>query len=123
MDLHKIVGSMFFLLFLLDDIRIRIRISDEWIPIRIQEAQKHMDFTDSDPQHCFCKEHTPVSTVPYLPVLRIWDVYPGSDLFPSRIRTVFILDPDADFLPIPDPGSRGQKTPDSGSGFATLVSI
>jgi hypothetical protein len=24
-----------------------------WIRIRIQEAQKHMDPTDSDPQHCF----------------------------------------------------------------------
>ncbi len=32
-------------------------------------------------------------------VLRIRDVYPGSDFFPSRIRTVSI----------PDPGSRGQK--------------
>jgi hypothetical protein len=29
---------MFFLLFLLDDRRIRIRISDKWIRIRIQEA-------------------------------------------------------------------------------------
>jgi hypothetical protein len=42
-----------FLLFLLDDgrIRIRIHISDEWI--RIREAQKHMDPTDPDsnPQH------------------------------------------------------------------------
>ncbi len=38
---------MFFLLFSLDDGRIRIR-------IRIQEAQKHTDPTDpdSDPQHC-----------------------------------------------------------------------
>jgi hypothetical protein len=38
---------MFFLLFLLDDRRIRIR---------IQEAQKHMDPTDpdADPQHCLC---------------------------------------------------------------------
>jgi hypothetical protein len=75
-------------------------------------------------------------------VLRIRDVYLGSDFFPSRIRTVSIPDPgsasknlsilspkkwflssrkydlgcssripdpDADFLPIPDPGSRGQK--------------
>ncbi len=43
---------MFFLLFLLDDrrIRIRIHISDQWI--RIREAQKHMDPTDQDPQHC-----------------------------------------------------------------------
>jgi hypothetical protein len=48
------------------------------------------------------------------PVLRIRDVYPG-----SRIRTVSILDPESEFLhpgsrfriflPIPDPGSRGQK--------------
>jgi hypothetical protein len=38
---------MFFLLFLLDDKRIRMR-------IRIREAQKHMDPTDrySDPQNC-----------------------------------------------------------------------
>jgi hypothetical protein len=35
---------MFFLLFLLVDRRVRIR---------IQEAQKHMDPTDPDPQHCF----------------------------------------------------------------------
>jgi hypothetical protein len=48
---------MFFLLFLLNDRRIRggilIHISDQWI--RIQEAQKHMDPLDSDPdpQHCF----------------------------------------------------------------------
>jgi hypothetical protein len=53
---------MFFLLFLHDDRRIRIRIqsriririqtSDKWI--RIQEAQKHVDPVDpdSDPQHC-----------------------------------------------------------------------
>jgi hypothetical protein len=48
---------MFFLLFLLDDRRIRIRISDLWIRIRIQEAQKHVDPSDPDPQHCkeiFC---------------------------------------------------------------------
>jgi hypothetical protein len=45
---------MGFLLFLLDDrrIRIRIRISDLWIRIRIPEAQKHMYPTDPDPQHC-----------------------------------------------------------------------
>ncbi len=75
-------------------------------------------------------------------VLRIRDVYPGSDFFSSRIRTVSIpdpgsasknlsiltpkkwflssrnydpgcssriTDPDADFLPIPDPGCRGHK--------------
>ncbi len=48
---------MFFLLFLLDDrrIRIRIRISDYWIWIR--ETKKHMDpkdpDSDPDPQHCF----------------------------------------------------------------------
>jgi hypothetical protein len=37
----------------------------------------------------------------------------------SRIR---ILDPDRDFLPIPDSGSKGQKkAPDPGSGSATLV--
>jgi hypothetical protein len=58
-------------------------------------------------------------------VLRIRDVYPGSDFFPSQIRIKefkpkkpkkwflssrkYDPDPDADFLPIPDPGSRGQK--------------
>ena len=67
-------------------------------------------------------------------VLRIRDVYPGSDFFPSRIPTVSILDPGSVkknliiltskkqkkgfyaiknmirvVLPIPDPGSRGQK--------------
>jgi hypothetical protein len=41
---------MFFLVFLLDDRRIRIRISDLWG--RIREAQKHMDPTDPDPRHC-----------------------------------------------------------------------
>ncbi len=30
---------------------------------------------------------------------------------------LFIPDPDPDFLPIPDPGSRGQK----GNGSATLI--
>ncbi len=37
---------------------------------------------------------------------------------------MFIPDPDADFLPIPDPGSRGSKRhriPDPGSGSATLT--
>jgi hypothetical protein len=51
--------SMFFLLFLLDDIRIRsriqirIRTSDSWIWMQIREAQKHMDPTDPDLQQCF----------------------------------------------------------------------
>ncbi len=36
---------------MLDNRRIRIRPSDQWIRIRIQEAQKHMDPTDPDPQH------------------------------------------------------------------------
>jgi hypothetical protein len=45
-------------------IRIRIHTSDQWIRIRIQEAQKHVDPVDpdpvdpdpdSDPQHCFLK--------------------------------------------------------------------
>ncbi len=42
--------------------------------------------------------------------------YPGSELSPSRIRIKEFkyfnpkkMFPDADFLPIPDPGSRGQK--------------
>jgi hypothetical protein len=71
-------------------------------------------------------------------VLRIRDVYPGSDFFISRIRIkefstyfnpkkrflssrkswLFIPDPDPDFLPIPDPGVK--KAPDPGSGSATL---
>jgi hypothetical protein len=37
---------------LLDDRRIRIRIQSR-IRIRIQEAQKHVDPVDPDPQHCF----------------------------------------------------------------------
>ncbi len=41
--------SRFFLLFLLDDRRIRT--SYQWI--RIQEAQKQSDPTDPNPQHCF----------------------------------------------------------------------
>jgi hypothetical protein len=70
-------------------------------------------------------------------VLRIRD--PGAGFFPSRIRIkevkyfnpqkwflssrkydpgcssrIWILDPDPDFLPIPDPGSRGQKGTGSG---------
>jgi hypothetical protein len=40
---------MFFLLFLLADRRIQIRISDKWIWIR--EVRKHVDPTDPDPQH------------------------------------------------------------------------
>jgi hypothetical protein len=44
---------MLFLLFLLDDRRIRIHIFDKWIRMRIREAQKHMDPTDPDPQHCY----------------------------------------------------------------------
>jgi hypothetical protein len=44
---------MFFIIFLLDDRRIRIRISDLWIQwIRIREVHKHNDPTDPDQQHC-----------------------------------------------------------------------
>ncbi len=41
------------MLFLLDDRKIRIRIhtADDRFWIRIQEAQKHTDPTDPDPQH------------------------------------------------------------------------
>jgi hypothetical protein len=53
---------MFFLLFLLDDIRIRIRISDKWI--RIREAQKHMDPTDPDPHYCCVSLQVFTITVP-----------------------------------------------------------
>ncbi len=45
---------MCFLLFLIGDrirSRIRIHTSDQWIWIQIQEAQKHTDPTDPDPQH------------------------------------------------------------------------
>jgi hypothetical protein len=81
----------------------------------------------------FCCEHISVADPGCLS--RIPDptfFYPGSELSPSRIRieefkyfnpTKWFLssrkydpgcssripDPDADFLPIPDPGSRGQK--------------
>jgi hypothetical protein len=37
----------------------------------------------------------------------------------SRKSGLFIPNPDPDFLPIPDPGSRGQKAPYTGSGSAT----
>jgi hypothetical protein len=44
---------MFFVLFLINDRRIRSRIrihsSDLWIRIRIQESQKHVDPVNSDP--------------------------------------------------------------------------
>ncbi len=45
---------VFFILFLLDDRRIRIHTPDWWIriPIRIQEAQKHTDpDSNPDPYH------------------------------------------------------------------------
>ncbi len=57
-EVTKQKESMFFSLFLLDDRRIRIQIrtrirnSDQWIRMRIREAQKHMDSTDPEPQHC-----------------------------------------------------------------------
>ncbi len=44
-------SGLFFLLFLLGDRRIRIRISDQWV--WIQEAQKPMDPWDPYPEHCF----------------------------------------------------------------------
>jgi hypothetical protein len=47
-EVTKQEGSRF--IFLLHDRRIRIHTSDQWIRIRIQEAQKHTD-PDSDPQH------------------------------------------------------------------------
>jgi hypothetical protein len=53
-EVTKQQESRFFLLFLLDDRRIRIHPSDYWI--RIREAQKHVDpvdpDSDSDPEHC-----------------------------------------------------------------------
>ncbi len=55
---HKAEGIKVFLTFWLVDRRIQIRIhtSDWWIRIRIQEAQKHVDPVDPDPdsdgQHC-----------------------------------------------------------------------
>ena len=59
-------------------------------------------------------------------VLRIRDVYPGSDLHPGselspsriRIKEFKYFNPKP-FLPISDPGSRGQKG--TGSGSATLI--
>jgi hypothetical protein len=52
---EKKVAKQQELLFLLDNrrIRSRIRISYYWIRIWIQEAQKHTDPTDPDPQHWF----------------------------------------------------------------------
>jgi hypothetical protein len=51
---HKQKKLWVFLQFLLDDGRIRslsrIRTCDQWIRMRIREAQKH---TDPDPQHCY----------------------------------------------------------------------
>jgi hypothetical protein len=75
-------------------------------------------------------------------VLRIRDVYPGSEFshpgFRIRIKEfknsnpknwflsslgnmIRVVHPDPDTLPIPDPGSRGDKSTDPGSGFATLI--
>ncbi len=56
-EVTKLEKSRFFLLFLFNDRRIRIRIqsririhtSDYWIRIRIQEAQKQVDPVDPDP--------------------------------------------------------------------------
>jgi hypothetical protein len=49
----KTEGTKVFLLLLLDDRRIRIRsridTSDQWIRIRVREAQKHVD--PVDPEH------------------------------------------------------------------------
>jgi hypothetical protein len=101
-----------------------------------------LDDTSRRPDHLLKAKNKRKTTI-FHTVLRIWDVYPGSDFFPSRIRTVSIPDPgsasknlriltpkkwflssrkydpgcssripapDADFLPIPDPGSRGHKS-------------
>ncbi len=64
---HKTVEiKVFFLLSLLNDrsirSRIRIHTSDLWIRIRIQEAQKHVDPVDPDPQHCIvhCYKASPI---------------------------------------------------------------
>jgi hypothetical protein len=66
-------------------------------------------------------------------VLRVRDVYPGSEFFPSRIlikefkyfnpkncfqalgNMIRVVHPGSGFLPIPDPGSRGKKPPDPGA--------
>jgi hypothetical protein len=50
----KTAEIRFFLLFLLDDGRIRIRTSDKRIRMRIREAKRQTDPTDPDPdpQHC-----------------------------------------------------------------------
>ncbi len=79
--------SRFFLLFLLNDRRIRIQsrihYSDYWIRIRIQEAQKHVDPVDPDPQHWKAQEwmfDKWEGAVPYLsnPPL-IWQHYNGGN--------------------------------------------
>jgi hypothetical protein len=150
---------MLFLLFLLDDRRIRIR-----------EVQKHMDPMDLDPQHC-CKHMQTIHMSSKSNVCLLYECtqccgcgclsrIPDPTFFHpgSRIRTVSIPDPesrilikefkyfnpkkakklflsskkydpgcssripdpDADFLPsrIPDPGVK--KSPNPGSGSATL---
>jgi hypothetical protein len=54
-------------------------------------------------------------------VLRIRDVYTGSDFFHPEPGSEFsIPDQDPYFLPIPNPGSGVKKAPDPGSEFATL---
>ncbi len=76
---------------------------------------------------------------PLLAVLRIQDVYPGSEFFPSRIhikefnpKKWFLSSRKYDsgsssrnriliFYPSRIPGSKRHRLPDPGSGFATLV--
>ena len=92
---------MFFLLFLLDDRRIRIRIhtSDWWI--RIQEAQKHVDPVDPDPQHWFTCSNIP-------PVLE----FQVSVLRKNSVLRIRIRDPVPFWLLIRDLGWVKSKDPD-----------
>ncbi len=72
----KLLESRFFLLFLLDDRKIRSRIliwictSDWWIRIRIQEVQKHTVGMDPDLQHW-------VLVVVLSPWSTVLKIYPG----------------------------------------------
>ncbi len=66
-----------------------------------------------DPGSATLTENPPPWSPELLLTWRRLDVVAGKDA---------VADPDSDFLPIPDPGSRGQKgTPDPGSGSATLI--
>jgi hypothetical protein len=62
--------------------------------------------------------------IPDLPQ-RILVFYYNSKKMVSKLSEIWsgLLIPDPDFLPNPDPGSAVKKTPDPGSGSATLVPV